>query len=249
VTEKRVGELLSEFAFLRGTPSTDLDRRVFHDIVRNCSGTTYEGLRDMLQMLRFEVEIVADRHPDTSTGFDVYIDGKPFNHNQNEAVPVAVSIFDIDPGARGVDREWVSDLFDGSASLSPAARDSARETVVAYALHHHVELPKGFRMWNIADQRTVAGYTVNVRYFEVARITWRNSDGLSFDVTDQRTGLCLTPASLDHEPGAVQIADILETLRSELEHGTLDHFYIGEEHHVREVTGGNEPPAAPAACA
>ncbi|MFG3710932.1 hypothetical protein [Micromonospora sp. NPDC047730] len=75
---------------------------------------------------------------------------------------------------------------------------------------------------NIADRRDVAVLTVRGRGFRVERIAWKNSDGLSFDVHDVATGVCLTAESYDWQPREGDVVELLDRLKSGLEDGTLD---------------------------
>jgi hypothetical protein len=72
---------------------------------------------------------------------------------------------------------------------------------------------------------TVATVNVRGRMFTVTRIEWRDSDGLSFDVTDTATGQCLTPESYDKQPSGADIFDLLNRLAEDLENGSLDPFF------------------------
>jgi hypothetical protein len=95
---------------------------------------------------------------------------------------------------------------------------------------------------NIADQRTVATVAVRGRTFGVERVAWTNSDGLSFDVTDVATGRCLTAESYDEQPGAADIETLLDRLAEDLDGGTLDPFFHGEEEVLRQITRQHTEP-------
>jgi hypothetical protein len=78
---------------------------------------------------------------------------------------------------------------------------------------------------------------VRGRTFEVERISWRGTSGLSFDVTDVATGQCLTAESFDDEPTAEEIEELLDQLRDDLDSDSLDFFFKGEEDTVRKIVG------------
>ena len=79
------------------------------------------------------------------------------------------------------------------------------------------------------ERRTIVGRpTVRGRVFEVERILWTNSDGLSFDVHDVATGALLTQESLDDEPDPADIADLLDRLAEELDADTIDPMFFDE---------------------
>jgi hypothetical protein len=78
-------------------------------------------------------------------------------------------------------------------------------------------------------RRTMVGrHTVRNRVFEVERIEWTNSDGLSFDVYDKATGALLTQESFDDEPGAAQIEELLDRLGDDLDAGRLDPWFFDQ---------------------
>src|SRR5581483_3812687 len=83
-------------------------------------------------------------------------------------------------------------------------------------------------MSNVQRRTIVGRHTVRGRVFEVERIQWKNSDGLSFDVHDVATGALLTQESLDDEPGPADIADLLDRLAEELDADTLDPMFFDE---------------------
>jgi hypothetical protein len=83
-------------------------------------------------------------------------------------------------------------------------------------------------MSKVKRRTTVARHTVRNRVFDVERIDWRNTDGLSFDVYDVATGVLLTPQSLDDEPGPAEIEDLLDRLAEEFEADTLDPLFFPE---------------------
>lgn len=88
---------------------------------------------------------------------------------------------------------------------------------------------------SIVKRRTIVGrHTVRHRVFEVERIEWKNTDGLSFDVHDVATGALLTQESLDDEPGPVDIEDLLDRLADELDADTLDPMFF-EEMQLRTI--------------
>jgi hypothetical protein len=83
-------------------------------------------------------------------------------------------------------------------------------------------------MGNIKNRRVVAEYTIYGRRYEVERIDWKDSDGLSFDVHDVDTHLCLTAESLDNEPTMTDIEELLHQLAEDLNQNTLDTFHAGD---------------------
>ena len=83
-------------------------------------------------------------------------------------------------------------------------------------------------MSNVKRRTTMGQHTVRNRVFEVERIEWTNTHGLSFDVHDVATGALLTQESLDDEPGVVEIEDLLDRLADELDAGTLDPWFFDE---------------------
>lgn len=83
-------------------------------------------------------------------------------------------------------------------------------------------------MSNVKRRTIVGRHTVRHRVFEVERIEWKNTDGLSFDVHDVATGALLTHESLDDEPGPTDIADLLDRLADELDADRLDPMFFGE---------------------
>lgn len=80
-------------------------------------------------------------------------------------------------------------------------------------------------MSNIADRRVVQEIEVLGRTLRIERIVWRNSTGLSFDVYDDETGLCLTAESMDDWPTESDLLDLLAWLRDDLDGDTLDHHF------------------------
>jgi hypothetical protein len=63
---------------------------------------------------------------------------------------------------------------------------------------------------HVTSDTIVAEPTVLGRVIEVHRLTWDNSDGLSFDLYDKATGHCLTvDGSYDDQPGEDEIAEAL----------------------------------------
>jgi hypothetical protein len=78
-------------------------------------------------------------------------------------------------------------------------------------------------------RRTIVGrHTVRNRVFEVERIEWNDSHGLSFDVYDLPTGALLTVESFDDEPGVADIEDLLDRLGDELDAGQLDPWFFDQ---------------------
>lgn len=75
------------------------------------------------------------------------------------------------------------------------------------------------------SQAVVSTHAIDGREFNVERIVWTGTDGLSFDVYDTATGLCLTPESLDDEPGRTEIEELLNRLREDVTSDTVDHFF------------------------
>lgn len=60
------------------------------------------------------------------------------------------------------------------------------------------------------SETVVATHTVRGREYEVTRLTWRDTNGLSFDVTDKVTGESLNDESFDTQPGPDEIAVLLD---------------------------------------
>ena len=81
----------------------------------------------------------------------------------------------------------------------------------------------------VKSVRIVATPTVYGRVLVVSRTDWTNSEGLSFDVYDQATNLCLTPTSLDEWPGERELDELVEQLIVDFDDGSLDPFYDDEE--------------------
>ncbi len=82
-------------------------------------------------------------------------------------------------------------------------------------------------MSNIKTQDIVRTLTVRGRTIDIELTTWKDSDGLSYDIYDQDTGECLTPESYDDEPDAVRVEELLSQLRDDLTGGTLAPFFEG----------------------
>jgi hypothetical protein len=78
------------------------------------------------------------------------------------------------------------------------------------------------------SREVVRTVRVRGRIFQIVRINWTDTDGLSFDVMDGATGLCLTSASFDYEPGVLDIAELLNWLGGELRMAS-DPYWDGEE--------------------
>jgi hypothetical protein len=83
-------------------------------------------------------------------------------------------------------------------------------------------------MSNVKRRTIVGRHTVRNRVFEVERIEWKNTDGLSFDIYDVASGALLTEQSLDAEPGVVEIADLLDRLAEDLDAGLLDPWFFDQ---------------------
>lgn len=83
-------------------------------------------------------------------------------------------------------------------------------------------------MTNVRRRTIVGQQTVRGRVFDVERTEWKDSDGLSFDVYDTATGALLTQESFDDEPGAAEIADLLDRLGDELDQGQLDPWFFDQ---------------------
>jgi hypothetical protein len=83
-------------------------------------------------------------------------------------------------------------------------------------------------MSNVKRRTIVGRHTVRNRVFEVERIEWKNTDGLSFDVYDTATDALLTEESFDDEPGVVDITDLLDGLAEELDAGLLDPWFFDQ---------------------
>jgi hypothetical protein len=84
-------------------------------------------------------------------------------------------------------------------------------------------------MSKIESQAIVQRVTLGNRVLDIQRTTWTYTDGLSFDVLDVETGLCLTPESLDEWPSVQVVADLIDQLRDDLDSGALDYFFDGSE--------------------
>jgi hypothetical protein len=82
---------------------------------------------------------------------------------------------------------------------------------------------------SVKSVRVVATPTVRGRVLVISRTDWTNSEGLSFDVHDQATDLCLTPASLDEWPGEDELDELVEQLILDFDDGKLDPFYDDAE--------------------
>src|ERR671926_438236 len=82
---------------------------------------------------------------------------------------------------------------------------------------------------NIASQQVVARFLVRGRFLSVERTTWKNTDGLSFDVTDDATGQCLTPESYDDMPDKDELFGLLDQIDDDLQQETLDPFFDDPE--------------------
>lgn len=67
-------------------------------------------------------------------------------------------------------------------------------------------------MSSILDQRDVREAQVYGRTFTVTRIEWKDSPGLSYDVTDAETGFAIHDESFDDEPGAGAIKNTIDEL-------------------------------------
>ena len=76
--------------------------------------------------------------------------------------------------------------------------------------------------------RSVAVNTITIdgREYCIERVTWTGTSGLSFDVYDVATGLCLTPYSFDDEPGEAEVRQLLDNLRADVTNDTIDHFFV-----------------------
>jgi hypothetical protein len=75
------------------------------------------------------------------------------------------------------------------------------------------------------SREVVRTVRVRGRIFQIVRIGWTDTDGLSFDVMDGATGLCLTSESYDYEPDAQAIVKLLDWLAVEL----ADSFWGDDE--------------------
>ncbi len=85
--------------------------------------------------------------------------------------------------------------------------------------------------------RTSRKVEVRGRTFEVERIAWHGTSGLSFDVTDVETEQCLTAESFDDRPGFEEIEELLDQLRDDLDNECLDPFFNGVEDTLRKIVG------------
>jgi hypothetical protein len=88
---------------------------------------------------RPRVEIVTVRDSDQANDHAVFVNGRYDNGHGD--LPVTVVVWDIDPGAGGVDAEWVQGHWTCADQLSPAAAAHVRTTVAGYAAQHHVAVP------------------------------------------------------------------------------------------------------------
>lgn len=95
-------------------------------------------------------------------------------------------------------------------------------------------------MSNVADRRIVAHHDIRGRTFEVERITWKDSDGLSFDVREVETGFALHNESFDAEPSRADIENLIQTLQDDLFADDLDTRFF-DEREVLEFLFGLQP--------
>jgi hypothetical protein len=86
------------------------------------------------------VEIVTVRDSDQANDHAVFVNGR-YDNGAGD-LPVTVLVWDIDPGAGGVDDEWVQGHWSCTDRLSPAAAAHVRTTVAEYAAHHDVAVPQ-----------------------------------------------------------------------------------------------------------
>lgn len=77
----------------------------------------------------------------------------------------------------------------------------------------------------VTSDEVVARHPLYGHTFLVRRLTWNDSDGLSFDVYDEATGECLTAGSYDDEPGPDDIEELLEMLQFARDSVSLDPFF------------------------
>jgi hypothetical protein len=90
-------------------------------------------------LVRPVVEIVTVRDSDQANVHTVFVNGR--RHHGDGDLPVTVVVWDIDPGAGGVDEEWVQAHWTCTGQLSPAAAAHVRATVARYAADEHVAVP------------------------------------------------------------------------------------------------------------
>jgi hypothetical protein len=76
---------------------------------------------------------------------------------------------------------------------------------------------KGRTVSNPTSETVVATYTVRGREFEITRRTWRDTDGLSFDVTDKLTGAPLHNESFGTQPEVPDVDELLHLLATEVD--------------------------------
>lgn len=74
--------------------------------------------------------------------------------------------------------------------------------------------------------RSESTIVVRGRTFTIEKIEWKDSDGLSFDISDTLTGQQLHNESYDDEPEAVDVEDLLDSLSDDPTH---DGFFDGDE--------------------
>lgn len=84
----------------------------------------------------------------------------------------------------------------------------------------------------------VAAYELRGRMFDITRTTWRDTDGLSYDVHDRATGQCLTAESFDDMPTVAVVSDLLNDLAADLANDSLDHFFDGSHADLRAACNG-----------
>ncbi|WP_221320899.1 hypothetical protein [Actinoplanes sp. L3-i22] len=88
-----------------------------------------------------------------------------------------------------------------------------------------------------AGMQDIAHHTVRGRADTVTVTSWVGTSGLSFDVTDDATGLCLTVQSLDNEPAPSDIESLVDDLADKVDAGMLDRYFDGAGDLLAGVVG------------
>lgn len=69
----------------------------------------------------------------------------------------------------------------------------------------------------VISEKPVGEYVIDGRHVEITRLVWRDTAGLSYDITDAETGDLLRDESFDEHPTEEQVRDALADYNSPTE--------------------------------
>lgn len=80
----------------------------------------------------------------------------------------------------------------------------------------------------VISESVIAEPVIRSRVLRILRTEWADN-GLSFDVYDDATNLCLTPTAFDEWPDVDELEDMADQLIDDLDTDTLDPYYLHPE--------------------